>query len=145
MVNIVKPIGGTFEDISDAVVKPISDEVGKAIEQGVQAVVGGPKQLTPQPADATRLSDEGKAMAGKQAMEQANLIEARRKIAWWRALDEAQKKVREAEKQKQMQRKQVVQQQQQQVKQFESTQKKKEDLNLQRAKAKTEIKAGVGG
>lgn len=132
MVNFVKPIGGTFEDVGDAVVKPVADEVGKAIEQGVQAVVTGPKQLTPQ------------QLQQKQVDKTNNLQEARRKIAWWRNLDEAQRKVREAEKQKQMQSLQVTQQQQQ-VKQFEITQKKKEDINLQRTKTKTEIKAGVGG
>ena len=132
MVNIVKPIGGTFEDVNDALVKPTADEVGKAIESGVQAVVTGPKQLTPQ------------QLQQKQTDKTNQLQEARRKIAWWRNLDEAQKKVREAEKQKQMQKVQVNQQQQQ-VKQFENVQKQKEDLNLQRAKAKTEIKGGVGG
>jgi hypothetical protein len=125
-------IGGTFEDVSDAVVKPVSDEVGKAIESGVQAVVVGPKQLTPQ------------QLQQKQTDTTNQLTEARRKITWWKSLDEAQKKVREEQKQKQMQTQQVDQQQKQ-VKQFEITQKKKEDINLQRAKTKTEIRGGVGG
>ena len=133
MVNIVKPIGGTFEDVNDALVKPAADVVGKAIEAGVQAVVAGAKQLTPQ------------QLQQKQTDKTNQLQEERRKIAWWRNLDEAQKKVREAEKQKQMQKVQVTQQQQQQVKQFENVQKQKEDLNLQRAKTKTEIRLGVGG
>ncbi len=132
MVNAGKVIGGTFEDVSDAVIKPVSDEVGKAIESGVQSVVSGPKQLTPQ------------QLQQKQTDKTNQLAEARRKIAWWRNLDEAQRKVRELEKQRKMQRIHA-EKKKKQVKQFEISQKKKEDINLQRAKTKTEIKAGVGG
>ena len=42
----VKPIGGTFEDVGEAMA-PIKDSVGEAIEQGVQSIVA--PQLTPPP------------------------------------------------------------------------------------------------
>lgn len=127
-------IGGTFEDVGEAVVTPIRDEVGKALEQGVQTVVSGPKTALP-----------NKPQAGNSKIEtQKNLAEARRKIKWWQDLEEAQKRVREGQKQKQMQATQVVQEEKQ-IKQFEVVRKQKKDENLIRAQRKTEIKGGVGG
>lgn len=126
-------IGGTFEDIDEAIVKPVADEVGKALEQGVQTVVSQPKPQ--QPTDRN-----------VQLETQSKLTEARRKIEWWKKLDEEQKRVRELERQKVIVRTQDEQQdkESQQIKQFEIV-KKKENLALNRTQRKTEIKGGVGG
>lgn len=122
------PIGGTFEDISEAVVKPVTDELGKAIEVGVKSVVGSPN---PQPATQVKQEEQQKS-------------EVRRKIEFWKKLDEEQRKVRDAERQKQMQQQQVVTQEKQ-IKQFEIVKKKKENKALSFAQRKTEIRGGVGG
>lgn len=126
-------IGGTFEDLNEAVVKPVTDEVGKALEQGVQTVISGPKQTqNPQNPQA------------KQAETQAKLAESRRKIKWWQDLEEAQRRVRDQEKQKIVQKQSLDSARDKQIKQFEIV-KQKENLALNRAQRKTEIKGGVGG
>ena len=134
-----KPIGGTFEDVGESinqsVVKPITDEVGKAIEAGIQSVVGG-STVTPQDKQKKNLEDQ-------------------QKIAQWRwrlqklkELEEAQTKVREEQKQKQLM---VLQQEEQakkdktEVKEFEVFKKQKEVNPEIQAKGKAEIKRGVGG
>src|SRR3990167_2994257 len=47
-----RPIGGTFEDVGEtinqSVVTPVVDEIGKAIETGIQSVVGTPAQTAQQ-------------------------------------------------------------------------------------------------
>ncbi len=138
------PIGGTFETINEAVVQPVKDEVGQAIEAGIQSVVGGSKPQTQQ-SSQIKPGEQPKT----QITEQKGLAEARRKIKWWQDLAEAQRKVREQEKQKLPQRQQQAQQgsqQQAQIEQFEEAKKQKE-INPQIAAAtgKTEMKKGVGG
>ena len=127
------PIGGTFEDIGEAVVKPVVDEVGKAIETGTQAVVYGSNPPGQDP----------KLAAQKEADRQ-------KKIADWRWVLQKQKeqasavaKVREESKQKQFQQTQVKQQEKQ-VKDLQ-TAKRKENIALKRATTKTEVRGGVGG
>ncbi len=122
-------IGGTFEDLNEAVVRPVSDEVGKALEQGVQNVFQGQKQ----------------PVSGSQPEEtQAKLLEARRKIKWWKDLSDAQRRVREGKNQAQAQQQQAVQDKKQ-VKQFEVSKKQQKNIALVRSQRKTEIKGGVGG
>jgi hypothetical protein len=135
----VRPIGGTFEDIQEEanenVVEPVKDQIGQAIEVGVQAVVGA-KPPTPQ------------QQQQKKVEEQGQLMEARRKIAFWTDIANKQKQVREEEKQKQQMKKQEEEQEKQ-----EKVQKKQMDINVKSqqlhpeiaAKGKGEIKRGVGG
>lgn len=123
-------VKGVASDIGEAVVKPVVDEVGKAVEQGVQSVVSGPGVTTPQQ-QQKQLEDAGK------------LSEARRKIKYWQDLETAQKAVRDKQKQEQQKVAQVSQSKQ--IKQFEVVNKKKENMALQQAQRKTEIKKGVGG
>lgn len=123
------------KDIHEAVVKPVVDEVGKAIEEGVQAVVSGPKVLDPQ------------AQQKKQEEEQKRKAWALRVIDWYKKLQDEQLKVRQAKQQQQMQVQQSDQQEKQ-VKQFkvmEEQKKKTEMTQLQRASRKSEIKGGMGG
>ena len=136
-----KPIGGTFEDVSEtinqSVVKPVTDEVGKAIEAGIQSVVGG-STVTPQDKQKKNLEDQ-------------------QKIAQWRwrlqklkELEEAQTKVREEQKQKSLDYARDKQEEQAkkdktEVKEFEVFKKQKEVNPEIQAKGKAEIKRGVGG
>lgn len=133
-------VKGAVQNIGEAVVKPVAEEFGKAVEQGIQTVVQGPQNITPQqkPLDVDQ---------GRQLKEQKELAEARRKIAWWKSLGEAQREVREQEKQKKLQAQQSfgeAQDKQNQIKQFEVV-KKKQDIALAAAQRKVEIKRGVGG
>lgn len=137
--NAVSPIGGTFEDVQEEVnqnvVEPVKDQVGQAIEAGVQAVIGT-KPPTPQ------------QQHQKQVEEQNQLVEARRKIAYWTDIANQQKQVREEAKQKEAQKKQEEDQKKQekkQEKQFGMANKAQELHPEIAAKGKGEIKRGVGG
>ena len=143
-----KIIGGTFEDIKEEVnkdvVEPVKDEVGQAIEAGVQAVMGA-KPPTPQqkPAAPAQRGEQQKKLE-----EQNKLTDARRKISWWQDLSARQKQVREEGKQKNLQKQQEEDQkkkEKKQVKQFEIVQKEQQLHPEIAAKGKAEIKRGVGG
>lgn len=126
------PIGGTFEDVGEAIVKPVVDEIGKAIEAGVQAVT---PQKTLDPATQQQ----------KQISDQKNLVEARRKVEWWKALEAERNRVRQQNQQKlQAQGQQIQAKQQEKIKQFEIV-KKKDNIALKEAQFKTEKRGGVGG
>lgn len=138
-MNGNRPIGGTFEDVGESinqsVVKPITDEVGKAIEVGDQFIVGTPVQTQQQRQDKTR--------------------EDQQKISQWRwrlqkikELSDKQKKIAEEQKQKEVQAKQAEEQTKKekfQIKQFEVFKKQKEVNPALASKGKMEIKRGVGG
>lgn len=120
------------------VAKDVKDDVGEMIEQGVQSVVG--KQLTPQ------------QIQQKQLQDQKELAEARRKIAWFKKLDEEQKGVREANKQKEIQRlqnqKQQVQGQKIQKAQMPQSPKRSGQMlreDIARSQAERGKGRGVGG
>jgi hypothetical protein len=124
------PIGGTLEDINEAIVKPVADGVGQAIEVGTKSVTG--QTLTPQ------------QIQQKQEETQNKLSDARRRIKYWQDLAEAQRRVREEEKQKQMQN---VQAQQVQIQQrtMEISQKKRVLPAALASRNTTESKKGIGG
>ncbi len=124
------------QDIGEAVIKPAADELGKAIEIGAQTVFSGP----PQPKLTPRQSFL------KQQQEQKGLAEVRRKIAWWKNLDEAQRKVREKQQSLDIAR-DKQEQEKKQVKQLE-VQKKKQPLPEEvraRTLAERKMGRGVGG
>ncbi len=128
-------VADTAQDISEGVVKPVRDEVGKAIEEGVQSVVGTPKALDPA------------AQQQKQQDEQKRLAWARHVINWYKNIQNAQEKVR-AEQLQKLQAKNAEEQQKKQVTQFEvlDKQKKRQEMSAaQIAARKTELKGGVGG
>lgn len=127
------PAQQVAEALSEAVVKPVSDEVGKALEQGAQSVTG--QTLDP-------------AVQQKKEVEnQKKLAWAQKVIAWYKQVDGAQKMVRQ-EKQQATQVQQQEQQQEREVQQYklvEKQQKQQELTHLQKEARKTEIRGGVGG
>lgn len=128
-------VADTVADISEGVVKPVRDEVGKAIEEGVQSVVSGPKTLDPA------------VQQKKQQDEQKRVAWARHVIAWYKNIQNAQEKVRAEELQK-LQAKQSKEQDKKQVEQVDvlEQQKKRQEMSAaQLAARKTELKGGVGG
>lgn len=134
-------IGGalkqTATDIGEAIVKPVTDEVGKAIEEGAQQVTGSSqvKPLDP-------------------VVQQAKLVEDQKKRAWairvieWnKKLQEEQQKVRQQNFQQDAGKKQEDQEKKK-IKQFQIVEKQQKQMQMdatQKAARKTEMKGGVGG
>jgi hypothetical protein len=122
-------------DITEAVVKPVADEVGQAIEQGVQSVVSTPKPVDPV------------AQQKKQQEEQKRKEWALKVIEFNKQLQSAQQQVRQENQQKQSEEQQKKQEEAQ-VKQYKIVEKQKKDQQLtttQREARKTELRGGVGG
>lgn len=129
-------IAQAFQNIGEAIVNPMKDEVGKAVEQGKQSVFNtNTKPVDPQ------------EEALKKQTEATKMAEAQRVFKFYKDLEEAQRKAREEDKRKQMMRMQGDDQKKQedQVKQFQIVQKKKENFALSAAKNKSETRKGVGG
>ena len=139
MANI-KPIGGTFEDMGEAVA-PVKDAVGEAIEQGVKSIIQPAPKLTPQ---------QQVQRQQQKVTEQKEMAGARYKIDWWKNLAAEQNKVRgqtqqETNIQKQQEQEEEQKKQEAKIKQF-VIQKKQQEVNPALArKGKAEIKGGVGG
>ncbi|MDO8638818.1 MAG: hypothetical protein Q7R43_04540 [Candidatus Daviesbacteria bacterium] len=136
-------IGQAVADIHEAVIKPVTDEVGKAIEEGAQGVVGASAyQVKQNQPEAGRPLDERKQEEDLKKKQWAMNV-----INWNKQLDSAQGKVRQEEKQKQQQVKQE-EDEKKKVKQYEVLQQQKKSQQmtaLQKESRKTEIKGGVGG
>ena len=129
--NIIGKFADELEQPVKEAGEEIKDSVGEAIEQGVQSVVG--PQLTPQQIQQRKQED------------QVRLAEARRKLNFYKKLDEEQNKVRMENKQKEQQRLQD-QKQEKQVEEVKKEEKKKQPINAAIAYAgKVEIKRGEGG
>lgn len=120
-----------MEQAGGEVVEEAKDQVGQAIEHGIQSVVG--TQLTPQ------------QLQQKQLDEQKQLAETRRKIEWYKKIELEQKKVREELKQKEAARLKQ-QEEEKKVAHIKKEEKKKQPINPATFYAgKVEFKRGVGG
>lgn len=128
-------IGQAVADIGETVIKPVVDEVGKAIEEGVQSVVGSSAPQDPQ------------TQQQKQAEEQKRKQWAMHVIDWHKNLQASQQQVRMQKQQAQQAKQQEEVHEKQQVKQFKIIQnQKRAEMNAaQVAERHTEIKKGVGG
>lgn len=130
-------VGGALKqaavDVGEAVVKPVSDEVGKAIEQGAQSTFTGP-QIDP------ALQQQ------KQVEDQKKKAWAIKVIEWNKNLQAAQAKVRQEAQQKTLQQKQEEDSQKQKVQQYKviEQQKKQQVMAVQQAQTRTEVKRGGG-
>lgn len=126
-------IGGTFEDIGEAIVKPVVDQVGQALEQGGKSVLYSPVLQPTQPQKAqTPAQDEAK----KQ--------EIRWQINRFKNVADAQNQVRQAKKQQQAEANQA-ENQKKEIKQFDIVKKQNKNIALEQATKKTEAKGGLGG
>src|SRR3989344_5861830 len=101
--GIRKQIGGTFEDIGEAIVKPVANEGMKAAEQGVKSVVAPQQNQTQQ----NQSGDSPNPQLQKQ--EQDGMLEARRKLQHWQTLAAGQKQYREEQKHQEIEKKQEEQ------------------------------------
>lgn len=133
-------VKGAIADIAETVVKPIVDEVGKAIEEGVTSVIKGPGQS---------MSSQGAGFSSSlsDVTDAEKLAKARSDIAWYQKIEEAQQKVRAEDDQREQDRLQSQQQEEQQSKQEDlmKVQSSKQQM-VQEAKqrAMVELKAGKG-
>lgn len=130
----VKPLGGTFEDIGDAVVKPFVDQVGKALEEGGSTII----HPTPKPVQSQT----------PQKNPQVQLQEDRNKTAsirqWFSNLNQDLKRIRDERKQKEAQKAQE-ENKTVEIKQFEIAKKQQKNVALEQATKKTETKGTIGG
>lgn len=127
--------GGFKQAVAETLAKPVIDEVGKAIEQGVQSVVGGQK-LDPA------------VQQQKRAEEQRKRQEVLRRIEWFKKLEVGHQQFAQQKKQKEQQKLQEEQQKKQNVQQkaFEQQQKQQQvAVATRNAQTRTETKKGVGG
>lgn len=134
ITGAIKQIG---TDMGEAVIKPVTDEVGKAIEEGAQAIIGTPVQKPIDPVEQKKKQEED--LKKKQW--------AMNVINWNKQLDVAQQKVRQEEKQK-IQQKNQEEDEKKKIKQYEVMQQERKGQQmtaLQKESRKTEIKGGVGG
>ena len=136
--NIVRQFKDEIVETTGEIAKDVKDSVGEALEQGVQSVVG--TQLTPQ------------QIQQKQIEDQKNIAEARRKIAFYQQTEQAQKMVRQQNKQKEIQRIQPQQQEEQEKKmekiQAQQTTKKPgagTPEEILRSQAERKVGKGIGG
>ncbi|MDO8429258.1 MAG: hypothetical protein Q7S88_01385 [Candidatus Daviesbacteria bacterium] len=129
-------ISRAIEDVNQAVVKPVVDEVGQALELGVKSVIGGPQTTQDDPAKRQQ----------KQLEEQKKKQEALRVLDWYKKIEESQKVVR-TQSQQQVQEKESQEAEEEKVQQFKvmEKQKKQQSIAITQAKTKTEARGGVGG
>ncbi|MBI4040186.1 hypothetical protein HY389_02425 [Candidatus Daviesbacteria bacterium] len=123
------------QTVGEAVVKPVVDEFGKAVEEGAQTIAGSQSSQDPQ------------IQQRKQEEEQKRKDWALRVIDWNKKLDADLQKVRQQKQQAEQQRLQSMQQQTQkeQAQIIEKQQKKAQLTAVEREARKTELKGGVGG
>ena len=130
----------SIKAVGEAVVKPVVDEVGQALEQGLKAVVVGSKQQTTNPVTQQQL-DQRKVDAQKKEAEAKWIIDQYKKQ------EDEVNKIRQ-QKTQQMQAKQQEDQKVKEVKQFEIVQNKKETKAQeiqQKVSAEKRMSKGVGG
>lgn len=138
------PVQNFSQSVGEAVVKPVSDEVGKAIEEGVQAITGSnPKPQNSQP--DPNLNPQ--LQAQKQQLEMVKRQNVMRFINQFNT----DKRIYEEQKIKEQQKKQQEQQEEQdkkmKVRQLEVVKEQKQQATVaqQQAKSRSERKGGVGG
>lgn len=131
-------------DVGETLIEPVKDQVGEAIEQGVQSVVSGPQQIPQNPQDIQKQQSD---QANKQAENAKKLQWAQATIARYQKIDEEQAQVRMKKKQEEVAKQQEAQQEEQ-TEQFELQQQEQKSADLtaiQRKARGIEIKGGVGG
>lgn len=118
--------------VTESLVKPVVDEVGKALEVGVQSVTGTGSM---DPATQQKKQEE----------------DAKRKdwalkvIAWNRKLDDDARRVRMEKQQQEQQRLQVQTQEEQAKKQQIVVKKQQQAQVVREAQTRSEVRKGVGG
>lgn len=119
---------------NEALVKPVKDEVGKALEEGIQSTTG--VKINPVPQDP---QEEAKKKT-EEAQKRQRVMQF---LSQYRTDEQFFRQKKQEEEQKKQQENQDDQQKMQ-VKQFE-VQRRQESLAVTQAKTRAETKGGVGG
>ena len=129
--------------MGEAVVKPVSDEVGKMVEMGVQSITGAPSgddnQKTQDKPDPQKIAQDD---AAKKRKALANIQQFNTQMT------QNAKTVQQQNEQKEQTRKQEEVQETQKIRQFEFAKKQESNqrqVELQRAKTRSERKGSIGG
>ncbi len=134
-------IGGL---VSEAVVKPVQDEVGLALETAISSITGqGAMVTTPtDPNQAAKTQQEQTQRTQQEEQKKANIRSYIQNLQ----TDEQRFTTQKQKDTQQKYQKQQEEQQEKQVKQFEvmKKQERAQSINLAAAKNK-EIKGGIGG
>lgn len=141
--GIKQALGQIAQDTGEAIVDPLKDEVGQALEQAAP-IITGPKVLPQDP----------QALVHQKEEQRKRDEENKKKKQWAEAIVERYKKIEEEQaavrmKQKQAEEKKKQeenQEEQKKMSELKEQQQKSADLTvLEQAARKTEIKGGVGG
>ncbi|MDD2823435.1 MAG: hypothetical protein PHQ59_05145 [Candidatus Daviesbacteria bacterium] len=137
-------IGQFAQDVGEALVEPVKDQVGQAIEEGVTAVASTPK---PPPQDPQVLRQQQADQVKRQQEDAAKLQEAQQTIARYEKIEEEIAQVRLQKKQEEETKEQEEQvEKQEEMQDLQEKNQKSADITaLERAERKTESKSGVGG
>ncbi len=135
-------IGNAARALGEAVVKPVSDEVGKMVEDGVQSITGkqNPGQKKQNSPDPAQIAQDDAAKKRKALVNIAQFIQQ---------MTQNSANLKAQNEQKELIRNQDEERKVQTVRQFEFDKKQKmadqREIDLQRAKTRTENKiAGAG-
>lgn len=120
--------------VAEAVVKPVVDEVGKALEIGVQSITGTGQMATLDPQEEAKKKQE-------EEIKKRNIKVFLNQFQTDQTRFNQQK---QAEEQKKLQQDEAKKQQVQQIKVFEQ-EKKEKSIVEQTGKGRAEIKRGIGG
>lgn len=127
--------------IGEAVVKPVTDEVGKMVEQGVQSITGSQKQ------DPQNKNDGGKVDPQKIAQDDA--AKKQKALANIQRFNQQYQQQAQIVQQKKIQADQERNQQKaeevQKVRQFEFAKKQQQNEALKRQQTRSERKIGGAG
>jgi len=130
-------IGQFAQDVGEALVEPVKDQVGEAIEEGVQAVTSTPK-LSPQDPQVLQQQAE---QAKKQEEDAKKLQAVQQQIAGYEKIEEEIVAIRMKKKQDEEAKKQEEQvEKQEKGFELQKQQQKSVDIATERAERSTENK-----
>ncbi len=131
------------KDFSEAVINPVKDEIGKAVESGVQSVAPFPKPKTQNPQDPK--SQQQAAMEQKKE-EMKKIRNVKLFLNRYTGQEQRERQLREQRKQMYQQQDQQQKQKDQRIKDFNIGERKKEEnLAVKNLKLARETRKGIGG
>lgn len=127
--------------VGEAIVKPVTDEVGKMVETGVQSVTAK------QPADDTQ-KKQNQNLPNRQQLAQDDAKKKQNIMQFLQNYKQQESTLKQQRQQETHQKEQVEVQKKQEIKQFEFAKKQQrqtmQQAELMRAKSKSERKGGAG-
>ena len=134
-------ISNTAKMVGEAIVKPVSDEVGKMVEAGVQSV------SAKQPADDAQ-KKQNQNLPNKQQLAQDDAKKKQNVMQFLQNYKQQESALTQQRKQEENQKQQEEVQKKQEIKQFEFSKKQErqtmQQAELMRAKSRSERKGGAG-